>query len=314
MPTGYPAPRLTNGYPGGPDPQVYRRARLAAVTAASPAARRLLVTGSGGQVGAQILRLDPAALGLPRAELDITDPAAVGAVIAPGDVVINCAAYTAVDAAESDPGAAFAVNATGPAVLAAACARVGARLIHLSTDYVFPGTARAPYETGDPTGPRSVYGRTKLAGERAVLERAAQVHVVRTAWVYTGVGSDFVATMRRLERERDTLTVVNDQLGSPTYARDLAAGLLELAAHPGAPRVLHATNAGHATWFDLARAVFAEIGADPERIRPVDSSAYPRPARRPAYSVLSGRAWAEAGLTPLRDWRAALHAALSDER
>lgn len=284
------------------------------MTAAPPSrpSPRLVVTGAGGQVGRQLTRLAPHALGYTRAQLDITDAVAVRDVLAPGDVIVNCAAYTAVDRAESEPDAAFAINATGPAVLAAACAEIGARLVHLSTDYVFAGTHRAPYDTGDDTGPTTVYGRSKLAGERAVLDLAPAAHIVRTAWVYTGDTGDFVATMRRLESERPTVDVVDDQIGSPTYAADLAAGLLELAATPTAPRVLHATNAGTASWFDLARAVFAEIGADPERVRPCDSTAFPRPADRPAYSVLSDRAWRAAGLTPLRDWRAALHAALAE--
>ncbi|MFC9894002.1 dTDP-4-dehydrorhamnose reductase [Nocardia sp. NPDC127579] len=271
----------------------------------------LAVTGAHGQLGRALLRLAPGAHGYGRADLDITDPAAVAAALAPATVVLNCAAYTAVDHAESDPESAFAVNATGPAVLAAACARTGARLIHVSTDYVFAGTHNRPYDTHDATGPATVYGRSKLAGEQAVLESGAHAHIVRTAWVYTGGTGDFVGTMRRLERERDTVDVVDDQLGSPTYAPDLAAGLLELVRRPDAPRVLHATNAGACTWFDLARAVFDELGADPHRVHPCDSSAFPRPAPRPAYSVLSDRAWNQAGLTPLRPWRAALHAALS---
>lgn len=282
--------------------------------AGAPTPPPLIVTGAGGQVGRELLRLAPHARGYTRHELDIRDRDAVQAALEPGAVVLNCAAYTAVDAAETDADAAYAGNGTGPEVLAAACARVGARLVHLSTDYVFAGTRSEPYDTTDPTGPSTVYGHSKLAGERAVLAGTARAHVVRTAWVYTGQGADFVATMLRLERERDTVDVVDDQIGSPTYAADLAAGLLQLAATPDAPRLLHATNAGRASWFELARAVFAEIGADPERVRPVGSDAFPRPARRPAYSVLSPRAWNSARLTPLRDWRAALHDALARAR
>ncbi|PXX68956.1 dTDP-4-dehydrorhamnose reductase [Nocardia tenerifensis] len=272
---------------------------------------RLVVTGAGGQLGRELIRLAPDARAFGRRDLDITDPDAVAAILEPGDAVLNCAAYTAVDQAESDEAAAFAGNETGPAVLAEACARVDARLIHVSTDYVFAGAHDRPYETTDPTGPTSVYGRSKLAGEQAVLRLAPRAHVVRTAWVYAGRGSDFVATMLRLERERDTVDVVDDQLGAPTYAADLAAALLELTDRPDAPRLLHATNAGQASWFELARAVFEGVGADPERVRPCDSSAFPRPARRPAYSVLSHRAWDGAGLTPLRPWRQALGDALA---
>lgn len=278
---------------------------------------RLLVTGARGQLGRALTTLAPGARGLAHADLDITAADAVRELVKPGDVLINCAAYTAVDQAESEPEAAFAVNATGPGVLARVCAERGARLIHVSTDYVFPGTASHPYEPDDPTGPATVYGRTKLAGEQAILDHSPDARIVRTAWVYTGDTGDFVATMRRLEGERDTITVVDDQIGSPTYALDLAAGLLELAgtlgtgADSGAPRILHATNAGQASWFDLARAVFAGLGADPERVRPCGTEDFPRPAPRPAYSVLSGKSWAAGGLSPLRDWKLALNDALA---
>lgn len=295
-----------------PDGRVrHRRARLGQV-------RNVLVTGAHGQLGRHVLDLATSS-GIPirgagSAEIDITDAASVSAAVEPGSVVINCAAYTAVDAAETDEDAAAAVNGHGPAVLARACADTGAHLIHVSTDYVFAGDASQPYPTDALTDPRSAYGRTKLLGEKAVLAVLPSAHVVRTAWVYTGDGNDFVATMRRLERERDTVRVVDDQVGSPTYARDLAAGLLELAARtdtdPVPGGILHATNAGETTWYDLARAVFAGVGADPERVRPCTSDEFVRPAPRPAYSVLDGRDWSVAGLTPLRPWKDALDAAL----
>lgn len=278
------------------------------------------MTGAGGQLGRAVRAQAAEVVALRHEDLDITDDASVRAAFEPGDVVLNCAAYTAVDAAESDVAEAFARNETGPAVLAAACTAVGATLIHVSTDYVFDGTGTRPYEPGDPTGPTTVYGRSKLAGEQAVLRLAPDAHIVRTAWVYTGDHRDFVATMRRLERERDTVSVVDDQIGSPTFAPDLAAGLLELVRAIGADRtagadgiapILHATNAGRASWFALARAVFAGVGADPERVRPCSSAEYPSSTPRPAYSVLSNRAWADAGLTPLRDWRLALDDALA---
>ncbi|MFD4293000.1 dTDP-4-dehydrorhamnose reductase [Rhodococcus sp. NPDC058505] len=281
---------------------------------------KILVTGAGGQLGRQVLRRWSAGagdgldvVGVTSRELDITDADAVRDAVRPGTVVLNCAAYTAVDAAEADEAAAADANVTGPRILAEATARVGARLIHLSTDYVFPGDASEPYQVDDPTGPRTVYGRTKLAGERAVLAADPTAAVVRTAWVYTGTGTDFVATMLRLQRERDTVDVVDDQVGSPTYAADLADALLELAARPDVTgRVLHATNAGRASWFELARAVFAAVGADPARVRPCTSAAFPRPAARPGYSVLAPAAWVGAGLTPLRPWGDALASALTE--
>ncbi|VFA99319.1 dTDP-4-dehydrorhamnose reductase [Nocardia cyriacigeorgica] len=274
-------------------------------------AERLVVTGAGGLLGHELRRLAPTARAFGHRELDITDAESVRAIVGPGAVIINCAAFTNVDAAETEQTAAFAANETGPAVLAAVCAQVGARLIHISTDYVFDGAATRPYETTDDTAPLSVYGQSKLAGEHAVLGSAAQAHVVRTSWVFRAAGGDFVATMLKLESERDTIDVVDDQLSCPTYGGDLALGLLELARTPQAPRLLHATNAGTASRFDLAQAAFAGVGADPDRVRPCDSSKFPRPARRPAYSVLSGASWADAGLTPLRDWRSALDDALS---
>ncbi|HEY8371174.1 MAG TPA: dTDP-4-dehydrorhamnose reductase [Pseudonocardiaceae bacterium] len=308
----------------------------------------VLVPGGRGQLGSDIARIaagladteprrgetettgGPA---LPRvgfvhapgsSELDITDADAVADAIATlavtasdaglRPVVINAAAYTAVDAAESDQDRAFAVNARGPELLAAACARHDTPLLQVSTDYVFDGQGTRPYEPDDPTGPRSVYGRSKLAGERAVLDSGARAVVVRTAWVYGATGANFVKTMCRLARERETLNVVDDQVGSPTWSADLARGLLELAglvvARPDAvPPVLHCVNAGRTSWFGFARAIFAELGADPERVRPCSTADFPRPAPRPAYSVLSGAAWTRAGLTALRPWRDALAAA-----
>ncbi|MGA9869662.1 MAG: dTDP-4-dehydrorhamnose reductase [Rhodococcus sp. (in: high G+C Gram-positive bacteria)] len=280
----------------------------------------ILVTGAGGQLGRQILDRAGVAypenqtVGVTSAELDITDPGAVSDAIEPGTIVINCAAYTAVDAAETDADRAHAVNADGARNLAESCATVGARLVHISTDYVFDGTETAPYETDHPTDPRTVYGRTKLAGEQAVLRALPSAAVVRTAWVYTGVGTDFVSTMIRLERERETISVVDDQVGSPTYSYDLAGGLLELANAQEVGGILHATNAGTASWFDLARAVFVGVGADPDRVAPCSSAEYVRPAPRPAFSVLSAESWRRAGLTPLRDWQDALADALHADR
>jgi dTDP-4-dehydrorhamnose reductase len=283
--------------------------------------QRWLVTGAQGQLGSDLQQVlveagyAPGAVhAVGSAALDITDRTAISAVFAEfaPTVVLNAAAYTAVDAAETDEERAFAVNATGPALLAAEAARSGARLIHVSTDYVFDGTAARPYEVDDPTGPRSAYGRTKLAGELAVRELAPEHgYVVRTAWVYGAAGANFVKTMTRLQGSHDTVSVVDDQRGSPTWSADLARGLVELAGSTAAPGTYHCTNAGDTTWWGFTRAIFTELGADPDRVLPTTSEAFVRPAPRPAYSVLSGRAWSEAGLTPLRPWRAALAAAFA---
>ncbi|GAA3843400.1 dTDP-4-dehydrorhamnose reductase [Saccharothrix violaceirubra] len=288
----------------------------------------LLVPGGRGQLGHDLVGAAPAD-GLVHApssaELDLTDAAAVVDAVASfaatardgglRPVVVNAAAYTAVDAAETDEERAFAVNAVGPGSLAAACAAHNVPLLHVSTDYVFPGDGTEPYAADAPTGPRSAYGRTKLAGERRVLEAWERSWVVRTAWVYGANGANFVKTIARLAGERETLSVVDDQRGSPTWSLDLARGLVELASLvvrtdvPG--RVLHATGGGETTWCGFARAVFEELGLDPARVRPCGTEDFPRPAPRPAYSVLSGAEWAAAGLTPLRPWRDALHEAVT---
>lgn len=280
----------------------------------------MVITGAGGQVG-RFLAAQAGYRGydvqaLTRREFDITDPDAARRHVQGGDVVVNCAAFTNVDAAEADPDAAHAINAAGPGYLARACADAGARLIHISTDYVFSGVfggqEHRPYEITDACGPLSVYGRSKLDGELAVHAELPAAHVVRTSWVYTGgSGTDFVAVMRRLAAGEKTIDVVDDQTGSPTYVKDLVAALLEVAAGGIEAPVLHAANAGAASRFDQARAVFAELGADPQRVRPVGTAAVPRPAHRPVFSALSMDSSAVAGLTPLRHWREALAEAVA---
>lgn len=287
----------------------------------------ILVPGGTGQLGRELLALAPEGALVRAPGRDTLDLTRAGAVIEAvtalaeaateaglSPVVINAAAYTAVDAAETDRARAFAVNADGPRVLAAACSSYSVPLLHVSTDYVFSGSGTRPYEVDDPVDPRSVYGLTKLAGEEGVLGSGARSWVVRTSWVYGAHGGNFVRTIVRLAAERDTLSVVDDQRGSPTWTADLARGLLELAAlvaggSPPPDRVLHCTGGGDTTWFGLARAVFEELGADPERVRPCTSEDYPRPAPRPAYSVLSNASWLAAGLTSLPHWRSALTAA-----
>jgi dTDP-4-dehydrorhamnose reductase len=281
---------------------------------------RIVITGAGGQLGswlaARAARQGNDVLALTSSQWDITDPGAAERIVQSGDVVVNCAAYTNVDAAESDESTAYAVNAAGPEHIARACARAGAQLIHVSTDYVFSGDFGAagprPYEPSDETGPLSVYGRSKLAGELAALAALPQAIVVRTAWVYTGgTGKDFVAVMRRLAAGDGPVDVVDDQTGSPTYVADVAAALLQVAGGRVPGPILHAANEGAVTRFQQARAAFEECGADPQRVRPVSSAQNPRPAPRPRYSALSSRQSAARGLTPLRPWRSALVAALA---
>jgi len=278
---------------------------------------RWLVVGAAGQLGTDLVRILPPDrfVAVDLAEMDITRPASVAATLAAirPSVVINAAAYTAVDAAECDQDMAWAVNAAGPGILARACVTIGATLVHISTDYVFAGDATEPYGVHTPTAPRSVYGRSKLRGEQQLREFLVEHYIVRTAWLYGAAGPNFVKTMARLERERDIIDVVDDQRGSPTWSADLASGLIALALSGAAYGTYHCTNGGATTWHGLARAVFEEIGANPDRVRPCRTDESPRPAPRPAYSVLSDRAWRAAGLPVLRPWRDALAAAFAAE-
>ncbi len=270
-----------------------------------------LVTGAGGMLGRDLVEVLTAAgeevTALARAELDITDAGAVQAAVAGHDVVVNTAAWTDVDGAEAAEDAALRVNGDGPRLLAHAARDHGAWLVQPSTDYVFAGTAASPYPEDAPTGPRTAYGRSKLAGEQAVREVRPQAsYVVRTAWLYGEHGANFVRTMLRLEATKNTLDVVDDQRGQPTWTRDLAEQILALVRSGAPAGIYHATSSGETTWCGLARAVFEQIGADPARVHPTTTDKFPRPAPRPAYSVLGHKAWAAAGLAPIRDWREAL--------
>ncbi|GAB3985971.1 dTDP-4-dehydrorhamnose reductase [Actinoallomurus acanthiterrae] len=278
-----------------------------------------LVTGASGMLGGEVVNLlaakGEAVTGLDHAGLDITDGGAVRATLraARPDVVVNCAGWTAVDAAEEHEDEALRVNGDGARNLALACAAIGARLVQVSTDYVFDGTAREPYAEDAPPGPVGAYGRTKLAGERAVLEELpSAAYVVRTAWLYGRGGPNFVATMLRLEREREKIEVVVDQRGQPTWTRDVAGRVLALMRSGAEPGIYHATSSGQTTWWGLAREVFHLLGADEQRVLPTTADRFARPAPRPAYSVLGHGRWKRAGLAPIRDWRAALRAALPD--
>ncbi|GAA0956036.1 dTDP-4-dehydrorhamnose reductase [Virgisporangium aurantiacum] len=272
------------------------------------------MTGAGGMLGREVVALlGSSVTALSRADLDITDRSAVVAAVADHDVVVNTAAWTDVDGAEAHEAAATAVNGDAVALLATACADAGARLIQLSTDYVFDGHGTTPYAEDAPTAPINAYGRSKLVGERAAL--AAGGYVVRTAWLYGAHGRNFVATMLTLAATRDTVDVVTDQVGQPTWARVLAAQLVELGGRAVAgaapPGVYHGTATGVASWFDLARATFATVGLDPERVRPTTSDRFVRPAPRPSYSVLAHDNWTLAGVSPQPDWQSQLKEALA---
>ncbi len=283
---------------------------------------KVLVTGAGGQVGRSLVTTvadGVQLLAVSHKDLDITDADAVLAYArrqAP-DVIINAAAHTAVDRAESEPELAQRVNADGPRHLAAAAREVGARLIHISTDFVFDGTASAPYRPEAATAPVSVYGRTKHAGEQAVLETLPDRSViVRTAWVYAAAGSNFVRTMLRIMNASGAVRVVADQVGTPTAAISLAETLWKITGEPQITGIHHWTDAGVASWYDFAVAI-AEEGAALDlvpptvTVTPIGTADYPTPARRPAYSVLDKSSLVRYGLVPAH-WRRRLRTVLGE--
>ena len=269
-----------------------------------------LIVGSKGQLGSDLMDLLGAdAVGVDLPEIDITSLPSVEAVLerVRPDAVVNAAAYTAVDAAESDEPTALAVNGNGPQNLARACAqRPGVVLVQVSTDYVFDGDGTGPYDEDDVPRPVSAYGRTKLVGEQAVLDVLPdRSYVVRTAWLYGEHGGNFVKTMLKLESTLDTVSVVDDQRGQPTWSRDLAAQIIALVIAGAPPGIYHGTNSGAVTWFGFTQEIFRLAGADPARVLPTDSTAFRRPAPRPANSVLGHRRWQEAGIAAMRPWQEA---------
>lgn len=284
--------------------------------------RKVVIVGAGGQLGQELVRTagdGVECIALARAQLDIADPAAIDkclADLAP-QLVINTAAYTAVDRAETEATAAYRANAEGPGYLARACRQQGVRLIHVSTDFVFDGESAHPYTPDSPTAPLGEYGRSKLAGEAAVLDAAPQALILRTGWVYSSFGSNFVKTMLRLMGERDELSVVADQVGTPTWARGLAHALWAAAARPQLGGIYHWSDAGVCSWYDFAVAICEEacdlgLLPGPVKIRPIPASEYPTPARRPAYSVLDKTSsWRDLELEGVH-WRRQLRAMLMD--
>jgi dTDP-4-dehydrorhamnose reductase len=282
---------------------------------------KVLVTGAGGQLGQDLVDAfaDHETIGLTRAQLDVTDEAAVAEAVASvrPALVVNAAAGTDVDGCESDPDGAHRANALGPWWLARACERTGATLVTFSTDYVFGGTAPfgpggAPrgYSEDDPVAPLSVYGRSKATGERLVRETLHEHHIVRTAWVSGARGRNFVRTMLRLAEAGGPVRVVDDQTGSPTMTRDLAAAVRQLAVS-GRYGTVHLVNEGTATWFDVAREVFARSGRQVD-LAPQPSSAIDRPAPRPAWSVLDTTHARTIGIGPLPHWHDALDRLLEE--
>jgi dTDP-4-dehydrorhamnose reductase len=276
----------------------------------------LLIFGRTGQVATELARRAPEATFLGRDQADLTDPEACAAAIrarAP-EAVINAAAWTAVDAAETDEAAARVVNADAPAAMARACAEAGIPFLHVSTDYVFDGTGDRPWREDDPTGPLGAYGRTKLAGEEGVRAAGGSHAILRTSWVFSAHGSNFVKTMLRLSQTRDALSVVDDQIGGPTPAADIAATLLALAGrlgegHPGG--TYHYGGQPHTSWAGFARETFERAGRA-MAVTGIPSSDYPTPAMRPLNSRLDGDALLrEHGIAP-PDWRAGLDAVLAE--
>lgn len=268
---------------------------------------RWIVTGAKGMLGtdasALLERNGHDVVGVDLGDLELTDETAVKAALADVDVMLNCAAWTAVDDAETREDDAFVVNATIPAVLARAAAATGTRLVQISTDYVFAGDATTPYAEDAPMSPRSAYGRTKAAGETAVRDALPDAHlVVRTAWLYGAHGNCFPKTIARVAGERGEIAVVDDQVGQPTWTRDVADLVRRLVEADAPAGTYHATSGGETSWFGFAQRVVAAAGLDPSIVTPTDSAAFPRPAPRPAYSVLGHDALGRLGIEPIGDW------------
>jgi len=282
--------------------------------------KTILVTGADGQLGSELRELSInypqyGFLFATRNELDITQPQDVRDFFMRHnvDVVFNCAAYTAVDKAESDAEKAQAVNVTGVELLADACYRYKAVLFHVSTDFVFDGNQQKPYTESDATNPIGVYAKTKLDGERIALKRNPQTIVIRTSWVYSSFGNNFVKTMLRLGKQNPELKVVNDQTGSPTYAKDLAEAMLHMLGemqthHYG--QVFHFSNDGVITWYDFAVAILRHKNI-PTPVRPIPTSGFPTPAKRPAYSVLDKTKIQREFTVRLKPWEESLKACLA---
>jgi dTDP-4-dehydrorhamnose reductase len=267
-----------------------------------------MVTGAKGMLGTDAVALfgdrGHEVVGVDLGDLELTDGDAVKAALGDVDVMLNCAAWTAVDDAETREDDALLVNATIPGILAEAAAATGTRLVHISTDYVFAGDATSPYAEDAPPSPRSAYGRTKAAGEQAVRDALPDAHLlVRTAWLYGAHGACFPKTIARVAAERGAISVVEDQVGQPTWTRDVADLVLRLVEADAPAGTYHATSSGQTSWFGFAQRVVEAAGLDPAIVTPTDSEAFQRPAPRPAYSVLGHEALERLGIAPIGDWQ-----------
>ena len=307
---------------------------------------RILLTGGTGQVGGELQQLLPSlgeVIALDRRQMDLSKPADIRRVIDEirPQLIVNAAAYTAVDQAESDELAARIVNADAPGLMAQEAKRIGAALVHYSTDYVFDGEKNSPYEENDLPNPANVYGRTKLAGEQAILDAGVPHLIFRTAWVYGTRGRNFLLTVLRLASQREELRIVQDQIGAPTWCRDIARATVSILRHfsengetpfsfSGVSGTYHMTAGGSASWYDFARAILGEASQAPDGLSwltsatngrplivrcvlPITTPEYPTPAHRPAYSVLSNSLLASTFAIRLPEWHHALHAAFRVE-
>lgn len=277
-----------------------------------------LITGASGQIGLA-LQEELQSRGIEfvatdSSELDVTKPLRINEIVdlIMPRVIVNAAAWTDVDGAESNESAAYSVNSLGPQNLAIAASKAGARLVQISTDYVFSGDTSSPWNENAPYNPQSVYGSTKSKGEDFVLTTLpSNSYVVRTAWVYSSKGKNFAKTMVNLAlSKKGEVRVVSDQIGQPTFAGDLAKQIVELVLSDSPAGIYHGTNSGQATWFDFAQEIFSLAGADVSRVIPVSTSEFPRPAKRPAYSVLGHDAWACTSISAMRNWKIALEEAM----
>ena len=274
----------------------------------------ILVTGAAGQLGTAFSAMDRDILAVSRSDLDITDADQIAALVAQlrPSTIVNCAAYTAVDTAEIDEELATEVNGRAVGLLAEVAVDSGCRFVTYSTDYVFDGTATQPYVESDPTNPVGAYGRSKLVGEQLALAASSDSLVIRTSWVLSGTHDNFVATMIKLVAQGKQLSVVNDQIGNPTVVEDLAEATFALL-DTGTGGVIHVTNSGSTTWFDLARFAVSTAGLDSNLIQPCSTEEYPTPARRPAYSVLGSERISGTSIGSLRPWRDATRAVVESQ-